>query len=145
MGVAELQKMSPPTTGRCYQTREWGQPTNGSAARRHGSQSLHFSFFGVVDQTITQYFWSTGWEVISKFPSHSSLVWAVAVGCYAVMAAGHPLAEGGTVTSTATIDLLSTLCSRQQPVQPQPVHQQPNISTTDTRAEIGAGAVSCTS
>ena len=43
MGVAEIQKMSPSTTGRCYQTREWGQPTNGSAARRHGSQSHGFA------------------------------------------------------------------------------------------------------
>ena len=30
-------------------------------------------FFSVVDRTPTHYFWSTGWEVISKFPSHSSL------------------------------------------------------------------------
>ena len=29
--------------------------------------------FGVVELTLTQYFWSTGWEVISKFPSQSSL------------------------------------------------------------------------
>ena len=76
-GVAEIKKMSLPTTGRCYQTREWGQPTNGSAARRHGSQSQHYSFFGVVDRTLTQFFWSTGWEVISKFPSQSSLRLAV--------------------------------------------------------------------
>ena len=32
-----------------------------------------YSFFGVVDQTLTHFFWSTRWEVISKFPSHSSL------------------------------------------------------------------------
>ena len=59
-GVAEIQKMSPSTTGRCYQTREWGQPTNGSAARRHGSQSQLYSFFGVVDRTLTHFFWLTG-------------------------------------------------------------------------------------
>ena len=55
MGVAEIQKMSPPTTGRCYQTKEWGRPTNGngSAAQRHNSQSQLYSFFGVVDQTLT--------------------------------------------------------------------------------------------
>ena len=35
--VAEIQKMSPSTTGR------WGQPTNRSAARRHGSQSHGFA------------------------------------------------------------------------------------------------------
>ena len=73
-GVAEIQKMSPPTTGRCYQTKEWGQPTNGSAARRHGSQSQLYSFFCLIDRTLTHFFWSTGWEVISKFPSHSSLL-----------------------------------------------------------------------
>ena len=49
------------------------QPTNGSAAQQHGSQSQLYSFFGVVDRTLTHFFWSTGWEVISKFPSHSSL------------------------------------------------------------------------
>ena len=38
-----MQKMSPSTTGRCYQTREWGQPTNRSVARRHGSQSHGFA------------------------------------------------------------------------------------------------------
>ena len=27
----------------CYQTREWGQPTNGSAAWQHGSQSHGFA------------------------------------------------------------------------------------------------------
>ena len=55
-GVAEIQKMSPPTTGRCYQTMEWGEPTNGSVAQRHSSQSQLYSFFGVVDQTLTHYF-----------------------------------------------------------------------------------------
>ena len=45
--VAEIQKMSPSTIGRCYQTREWGQPTNGSAARRHGSQSHGLIIFDV--------------------------------------------------------------------------------------------------
>ena len=47
MGVAEIKKMSLPTTGRCYQTREWGQPTNGSAARRHGSQSHRLIIFDI--------------------------------------------------------------------------------------------------
>ena len=42
-GVAEIQKMSPSTTGRCKYTREWGQPTNRSEARRHGSQSHGFA------------------------------------------------------------------------------------------------------
>ena len=56
---------------------EWGEPTNGSMARRHSSQSQLYSFFGVVDQTLTHFFWSTGWEVISKFPSHSSLVFSL--------------------------------------------------------------------
>ena len=65
--------MSPSKTGRCYQTREWRQPTNESAAWRHGSQSQLYSFFCVVDLTLTHLFWLTGWEVISKFPSHSSL------------------------------------------------------------------------
>ena len=36
-GVAEIQKMSPSTTGRCKKTREWVLPTNG-----HGSQSYGF-------------------------------------------------------------------------------------------------------
>ena len=69
-GVAEILKLSPPTTGRCSRHT---QPTNGSAAQRQGSQSQLYSFFGVVDRTLTHFFWSTGWEVISKFPSHSSL------------------------------------------------------------------------
>ena len=43
MGVAEIQKMSPSTTGRCKQTRELGQPTNRSLARRHSSQSNGFA------------------------------------------------------------------------------------------------------
>ena len=30
-------------------------------------------FFSVVDRTLTHFFWSTGWEVLSKSPSHSSL------------------------------------------------------------------------
>ena len=30
-------------------------------------------FFSVVDRTPTHYFWSTGWEVISKSPSHYSM------------------------------------------------------------------------
>ena len=74
MGVAEIQKMRPSTIGRCYQTREWGQP---SAARQHDSKSQLYSFFGLVDRTLTHFFWSTGWEVISKFPSHSSLSYAL--------------------------------------------------------------------
>ena len=65
--------MSPSTTGRCYQTREWRQPTNESVAWRHGSQSQLYQFFCVVDRTLTHFFLSTGPEVISKFPSHSSL------------------------------------------------------------------------
>ena len=35
------------------QVGEWGQPTNKSPAQRHGSQSQLYSFFGVVDQTLT--------------------------------------------------------------------------------------------
>ena len=31
------------------------------------------NFFSVVDRTPTHYFWSTGWEVISKSPSHYSM------------------------------------------------------------------------
>ena len=31
-------------------------------------------FFSVVDRTPTHYFWSTGWEVISKSPSHYSML-----------------------------------------------------------------------
>ena len=31
-------------------------------------------FFSVVDRTLTHFFWSTGWEVLSKSPSHSSLL-----------------------------------------------------------------------
>ena len=65
--------MSPSTTGRCYQTREWRQPTNESAAWRHGSQSQLYSFFWCGRPDPYSFFWSTGWEVISKFPSHSSL------------------------------------------------------------------------
>ena len=42
-GVAEIQKMSPSTTGRCKQTRELGQPTNRSLAQRHSSQSNGFA------------------------------------------------------------------------------------------------------
>ena len=43
---------------------------------RHGDTAANHNpthFFGVVDWTLTHCFWSTGWEVISKFPSHSSL------------------------------------------------------------------------
>ena len=43
---------------------------------RHGDTAANHNsthFFGVVDRTLTHFFWSTGWEVISKFPSHSSL------------------------------------------------------------------------
>ena len=35
-----------------------------------------WSFFSVVNQTLTHFFWSTGWEVISKSPSHSSLIYS---------------------------------------------------------------------
>ena len=31
------------------------------------------TFFGVIDQTLTHFFWSTGLEVLSKFPFHSSM------------------------------------------------------------------------
>ena len=31
-------------------------------------------FFSVVDRTLTHFFWSTGWEVLSKSLSHSSLI-----------------------------------------------------------------------
>ena len=46
---------------------------------RHGGKAANHNsthFFGVVDLTLTHthLFWSTGWEVISKFPSNSSLV-----------------------------------------------------------------------
>ena len=61
MGVVEIQKMSPSTTGRCYlSTKGVGQLTNASAARQHDSQSQPYSFFGVVDRTLTHFFWSTG-------------------------------------------------------------------------------------
>ena len=33
-----------------------------------------WSFFSVVNQTLTNFFWSTGWEVISNRCSHSSMV-----------------------------------------------------------------------
>ena len=42
---------------------------HGDTAANHNSTN----FFGVVDRTLTHFFWLTGWEVISKFPSHSSL------------------------------------------------------------------------
>ena len=54
--VAEIQKMSPSTTGRCCHTSEWGQPTNGSKARRQGSQSQLYSFIGIIDQTLNHFF-----------------------------------------------------------------------------------------
>ena len=39
-------------------------------------------FFSVVDRTPTHYFWSTGWEVISKSPSHYSMPFALtAIPC----------------------------------------------------------------
>ena len=38
--VADMQLL-------CYQTREWGQPTNGSATRRHSSQSHGLIIFAV--------------------------------------------------------------------------------------------------
>ena len=31
-------------------------------------------FFSVVDRTLTHFFWSTGWEVISNRCSHSSMI-----------------------------------------------------------------------
>ena len=37
-------------------------------------------FFSVVDRTPTHYFWSTGWEVISKSPSHYSMLWIPFLG-----------------------------------------------------------------
>ena len=43
---------------------------------RHGDTAANHNsthFFGVVNRTLTLFFWLTGWEVISKFPSHSSL------------------------------------------------------------------------
>ena len=41
-GFAEIQKMSPSTTGRCKYTREWGQPTNAMGAG-HGEPPSHYS------------------------------------------------------------------------------------------------------
>ena len=39
-GFAEIQKMSPSTTGRCKYTREWGQPTNAMGAG-HGDMAAN--------------------------------------------------------------------------------------------------------
>ena len=39
----------------CYQTREWGQPTNGSTARRHDSQSHGLIIFDVQAWSEKQY------------------------------------------------------------------------------------------
>ena len=39
-------------------------------------------FFSVVDRTPTHYFWSTGWEVISKSPSHYSMGYRLSPGPY---------------------------------------------------------------
>ena len=62
------------------------------------------------------------------------------------MAAQHPLAEGGTVQVPATIDLLSTLCSRQQqPGQPQPAQHQYTRHKGWKRRKNISWAVSCTS
>ena len=39
--------------------------------------SVFYSFLSVVDRTFTNFFWSTGWEVISNWCSHSSMLWIV--------------------------------------------------------------------
>ena len=62
-GVDEIQKMSPSTTGRCKYSMKWGQPTNGSAARRHSSQSHGFAVR----------VWSNLWELIWLRTSHYSM------------------------------------------------------------------------
>ena len=72
MGVAEIQKISPSTTGRCYQTSEWGQLTNGSAAWGHGSQSQLYSFF-LCGRPDPYSFFLVDRIVISNWCSHSSM------------------------------------------------------------------------
>ena len=49
-------------------------------------------FFSVVDRTPTHYFWSTGWEVISKSPSQYSMVHRFQPGV-GPLVGGEPLFE----------------------------------------------------
>ena len=75
--------MSPSTTGRCYQTREWGQPTNGSAARQHGDTAANHTDWlyifcpGVVDRSVfAVQAGSNLWDLIWEPPSHYSMAQA---------------------------------------------------------------------
>ena len=56
-GVAVIQKMSPSTTGRCSRhaaavlsNKGVEQPTNGSAAQQHGSQSHGLIIFDIQEK-----------------------------------------------------------------------------------------------
>ena len=51
MGVAEIQKMSPSTTGRCKLTGEWGQPTNAMGAWHGGTEANHTDLLSWCGQT----------------------------------------------------------------------------------------------
>ena len=44
---------------------------------RHGSQSQLYSFFGVVDRTLTHFFWSTGWGHLVEVTDN----WRKSTGC----------------------------------------------------------------
>ena len=72
-GVAEIQKMSPQQLGDVI--KQWSGESQPMGARHGDTAANHNSthFFGVVDWTLTHCFWSTGWEVISKSPSHYSM------------------------------------------------------------------------
>ena len=59
----------------CYQTREWGQPTNGSMARRHcDTWTYYICCRGVVDRSVfAVQAWSNLWDLIWEPPSHYSM------------------------------------------------------------------------
>ena len=69
----------------CYQIREWGQPTNRSTARRHGSQSQGLIIFAVRVWSAIVYSvfafqeWSNLSDLIWEPPSHYSMMFGLIV------------------------------------------------------------------
>ena len=62
----------------CYQTREWGQPTNGSMARRHcDTWTYYICCPGVVNRSLfAVQAWSNLWDLIWEPPSHRR-IWVI--------------------------------------------------------------------